>query len=48
MKEPMDRLQNLTSSSLKDFGNHFEDWTLEEKRFKNVGHTLIDVRQKNL
>ena len=27
---------------LKAFGNHFEDWLLEEKRFKDEGHTLID------
>jgi len=46
--KPMSRYQNRTISSLKDFGNHFEVWLLEEKRFKDEDHASIDARQRIL
>ena len=41
MQEPMARYQNRRIHPLKSLEKHFEVWILEEKRFKDEGHTLI-------
>ena len=48
MQEPMARLQFRSSYYEKVGENHFEDWILEEKKFKDKNHTLIDSNPLNV
>ena len=48
MQESMARLQFRSSSFEKVLENHLEDWILEEKRFKDKNHTLIDAKPLKL
>lgn len=48
MHELMARLQIKSSSFYKVYEKYFEDWLLEENRFKDENHTFIDIRPLNL
>ena len=48
MQEHMARLQVRSSSFEKALENHFWDLILEEKRFKDENHTLIDAVPQKL